>query len=103
MDDRKIEELLLKLLEDMAILKEKMNGLEEIKEAASMRQGKIEKLEMATERQEKQIAALEHRNNELEAFVRGNVVDSRKTQTSILVSIVMAILSVALTFIFNLL
>lgn len=103
MDDRKIEELLLKLLEDMAILKEKMNGLEEIKEAASIRQGKIEKIEMATERQEKQIAALEHRNNELEAFVRGNVVDSRKTQTSILVSIVMAILSVALTFIFNLL
>ena len=48
------------------------------------------------ERHEKQIQTLENRANTLEKFVRDNMTD-RKTQTSVFISIGIAIFSTVLT------
>lgn len=93
MNEDKTQELLLKLIEDMAVVKAKLDVVEEIKIDAKEANSKIEKLEMQNERQEKQLASLENRANTLEQFVRNNMNESKKTQTSVFISIGIALFS----------
>ena len=93
MNEDKTQELLLKLIEDMAVVKSKLDVVEEIKIDAKEANSKIEKLEMQNERQEKQLVSLENRANTLEQFVRNNMNESRKTQTSVFISIGIALCS----------
>ena len=93
MNEDKTQELLLKLIEDMAVVKSKLDVVEEIKIDAKEANSKIEKLEMQNERQEKQLVSLENRANTLEQFVRNNMNESRKTQTSVFISIGIALFS----------
>ena len=93
MNEDKTQELLLKLIEDMAVVKAKLDVVEEIKIDAKEANSKIEKLEMQNERQEKQLTSLENRANTLEQFVRNNMNESKKTQTSVFISIGMALFS----------
>lgn len=93
MNEDKTQELLLKLIEDMAVVKSKLDVVEEIKIDAKEANSKIEKLEMQNERQEKQLTSLENRANTLEQFVRNNMNESKKTQTSVFISIGIALFS----------
>ena len=101
MNEDKTQELLLKLIEDMAVVKAKLDVVEEIKIDAKESNSKIEKLEMQNERHEKQLKALENRANRLEEFVRNNMNESKKTQTSVFISVGVALFSAVLSFVFG--
>ena len=103
MENDKIQELLLQLLQDMAIVKEKLNSIEEIKIDAKTVSNRVDKLEAHCERHDKQLSQLENRANTLEQFVRNNLNDSKKQQTSVFISVGLAILGAVLSFIFNML
>lgn len=96
MDDNKVQELLLKLIEDMAYVKAKLDNIDEQK-----LNNRIEKIEMITERQEKQISSLENRSNILEQFVRDNMVESKKEKNNIMLSIGIAVFSAVLSLLFR--
>ena len=97
MNEDKTQELLLKLIEDMAVVRAKLDVVEEIKIDAKEANSKIEKLEMQNERHEKQLTSLENRANTLEQFVRNNMNESKKTQTSVFISIGIALFSTILS------
>lgn len=101
MNEDKTQELLLRLIEDMAVVKAKLDTLEEIKIGAKESNIKIEKLEMQNERHEKQLKTLENRANTLEQFVREGLKDTKKTQTSVLISIGVALFSAILSFVLS--
>lgn len=99
MNEEKIQELLLRLLEDMAIVKSKLDLVEEIKVDAKETNAKIERLEMQNERHEKQLNSLENRANTLEQFVRDNMSDAKKQQLNVFVSMGLAVFSAVISFI----
>jgi DNA repair exonuclease SbcCD ATPase subunit len=101
MNEDKTQELLLRLIEDMAVVKAKLDTLEEIKIGAKESNIKIEKLEMQNERHEKQLKTLENRANTLEQFVREGLKDTKKTQTSVFISIGVALFSAILSFVLS--
>jgi len=98
--DEKTQELLLRLLEDMAVVKSKLDIIEEMRLDAKVLGGKIEKLEMQNERHEKSIASLENRSSTMEQFVRNGMADSKRQQTSVFISMGMAVFSALISFIF---
>lgn len=102
METDKILELLMELSKDMAVVKSKLDNLEEMKLDAKEVNNKIEKIEMQNERHEKAIKSLENRQSAMEQFTRNNMTDTRKQQTSIFISIGLALFSAILTFVFNL-
>ena len=101
MNEDKMYEMLMSIMQDLAVVKSKLDTLEEIKIDAKTSNAKIEKLENITERQEKQISSLENRNNAMEQFVRNSMAESKKTQTSAIISIGIAIFSAFISFIFG--
>jgi biopolymer transport protein ExbB/TolQ len=103
MENDKIQELLLQLLQDMAIVKEKLNSIEEIKIDAKTVSNRVDKLEAHCERHDKQLSQLENRANTLEQFVRNNLSDSKKQQTSVFISMGLAIFGAILSFVFSML
>ena len=102
MNEDKLYEMLMSIMQDLAVVKSKLDTLEEIKMDAKASNAKIEKLENITERQEKQILTLENRNNTLEQFVRDSVVDSKKEKNGVMLSIGIAVLSAMLSLLFGL-
>ena len=101
MNEDKMYEMLMSIMQDLAVVKSKLDTLEEIKIDAKTSNAKIERLENITERQEKQISALENRSNILEQFVRDNMVESKKEKNSIMLSIGIAVLSAILSVLFR--
>ena len=102
MNEDKMYEMLMSIMQDLAVVKSKLDTLEEIKIDAKTSNAKIEKLENITERQEKQISALENRSNTLERFVRDNMVESKKEKNGVMLSIGIAVLSATLSLLFGL-
>ena len=102
MNEDKMYEMLMSIMQDLAVVKSKLDTLEEIKIDAKTSNAKIEKLENITERQEKQISTLENRNNTLEQFVRDSVVESNKEKYGVMLSIGIAVLSATLSLLFGL-
>ena len=103
MNEDKMYEMFMSIMQDLAVVKAKLDTLEEIKIDAKASNAKIEKLENITERQEKQISSLENRNNTLEQFVRDSMVESKKEKNGVMLSIGIAILSATLSLLFGLL
>ena len=101
MDEKETQQLLLRLLEDMAVVKAKLDVIEEIKTDTKGLNARIEKIEMTNERHEKTIQSLEKRNSIREEFTRNNMNDSRKQQTGVLISMGLAVFSAILTLIIN--
>ena len=101
MDEKETQQLLLRLLEDMAVVKAKLDVIEEIKTDTKGLNARIEKIEMTNERHEKTIQSLEKRNNIMEEFTRNNMNDSRKQQTGVFISMGLAVFSAILTLIIN--
>ena len=97
MDNDRIEDLLLKLLEKMAKVEAKLDNIE-----TQNLSGRIDSLEAQTREQERVIKGLESRNNATELFIRDSLVDNNKTNKTLWVSIGLAVFSVVLTIISNL-
>lgn len=92
MQENKIEDLLLKLIEDVAWIKAKISNIEE-QDLGS----RIDHLEAQNKEHDHAIKALENRNNKMEEFTRNNIIDAKKTQTSVMVSVGVAVLSAILS------
>ena len=101
MDEKETQQLLLRLLEDMAVVKAKLDVIEEIKTDTKGLNTRIEKIEMTNERHEKTIQSLEKRNSIMEEFTRNNMNDSKKRQTGVFISMGLAVFSAILTLIIN--
>ena len=98
MDDNKIQDLLLQLLSDMSYVKAKLDSLDEQKIGA-----RIDAVESECREHDRMIKSLEHRNNKMEEYVRNEMSNSKKQQTSVFISIGLAIFSAALSLIINML
>ena len=98
MGDEKIQELLLQLVQDMSFVKAKLSSIEEQKLSA-----RIDSLEAQNREHERTIKSLEKRSDTMEQFVRGNMQESKKQQTSIFLSIGLAIFSAIVSIVINLL
>ena len=96
MDNNKIQELLLQLVQDMSFVKAKLSNIEEQKLSA-----RIDSLEAQNREHDKTIKSLEKRNDTMEEFVRENMQDSKKQQISVFVSMGLAVFSAVLTMIIN--
>ena len=97
MDNEKIQELLLQLVQDMSFVKAKLSNIEEQKLSS-----RIDNLEAKCREHDKAIKSLEHRNDTMEQFVRNQMQDTRKTQTSIFISLGLAIFSAILSVVVSL-
>ena len=98
MDNEKIQELLLQILQDMSYVKAKLSNIEEQRLAA-----RIDQLEAQNREHDKTIKSLENRSSTMEQFVRNNMQDSKKQQTSVFISMGLAVFSAIVSLIFNLL
>lgn len=96
MDNNKIQELLLQLVQDMSFVKAKLSNIEEQKLSA-----RIDSLEAQNREHDKTIKSLEKRNDTMEQFVRENMQDSKKQQISVFVSMGLAVFSAVLTMVIN--
>lgn len=99
MDNDRIETLLLKLLEDMAVVKSRLDSIEEIKLDAKELASKVDKIESEQSTHHKQLQTLEKRQNTLEAFIRNEMTDSQKQSKTITVSVGIAVMSAIITLI----
>ena len=98
MGDDKIQELLLQLVQDMSFVKAKLSNIEEQKLSA-----RIDSLESQNREHDKTIKSLEKRNDRMEEFVRGNMQDGKRQQTSVFISMGIAVFSAILSMLINLL
>ena len=103
MDETKLYDMLMIIMQKLAVLEAKIDSIEEIKIDAKTVSNRVDKLEAHCERHDKQLSQLENRANTLEQFVRNNLNDSKKQQTSVFISMGLAILGAVLSFIFNML
>ena len=97
MNDDKIESLLLRLLEDMAYVKSKLESIEDQKFGS-----RIDAIEAQNREHDHTIKSLENRANKIEEFTRNSMIDTRKQQTSVFISLGMAVFSAILSLIMNL-
>ena len=97
MGNDRIEELLLQLIQDMAEVKAKFNNMEEQKLSS-----RIDLLEAQTREQERVIKTLEKRELTLEEFIRNNMNETNKSNKAVWVSVGIAFLTAALSFLINL-
>ena len=97
MDDNRVEELLLQLIQDMAEVKAKLNNIDEQKLS-----NRVDLLEAQTREQERVIKSLENRELTLEEFIRNNMNEANKSNKAVWTSIGIAFLTAALSFLINL-
>ena len=97
MGNDRIEELLLQLIQDMAEVKSKLNNIDEQKLSS-----RVDLLEAQTREQERIIKTLEKREATLEDFIRDNMNEANKSNKTVWVSIGIAFLTAALSFLINL-
>ena len=98
MDDNKIQELLLQLVQDMSFVKAKLSNIEEQKLSS-----RIDNLEAQNREHDRTIKSLEKRNDTMEQFVRGNMQASKKQQTGVFISMGLAVFSAIISMLINLL
>lgn len=98
MGDDKVQELLLKLLEDMSYVKAKLDSID-----AQKLSSRVDLLEAQSREQDRVIKQLENRNSTLEEFIRTNMNDNNKSNKALWTSIGLAIFSVILNIFVNLL
>ena len=96
MDNEKIQELLLQILQDMSYVKAKLSNIEEQRLAA-----RIDQLEAQNREHDKTIKSLENRNSTMEQFVRNNMNDSKKQQTAVFISMGLAVFGSIVSVLFS--
>ena len=97
MDDNRVEELLLQLIQDMAEVKAKLNNIDGQKLS-----NRVDLLEAQTREQERVIKSLENRELTLEEFIRNNMNEANKSNKAVWASVGLAFLTAALSFFINL-
>ena len=102
MDDKKIESLLLKLIEDMAVVKNKLELLEEIKEEQKEVLKKVDKLEDKVASHKVRVDTIEKRVDKIESYLEDRIIDSDKNHKSIVASVVICIITACINIIFSL-
>ena len=102
MDDKKIESLLLKLLEDMAVVKNKLELLEEIKEEQKEVLKKVDKLEDKVASHKVRVDTIERRVDKIEKYLEDKVMSTEKNHKSIMVSVIVCIITSCINIIFSL-
>lgn len=98
MSDEKVQELLLKLIEDVATINAKLDSINEQRLAS-----RLDLIEAQTREQERVIKGLENRNNKLEDYVRNTLVEHEKANKGLWTSLGLAMFSIILTVITNIL
>ena len=79
MDD-KTQDLLLQLLQDIAVVKAKLSVIEEMKLDAKNIGTRVDHLEAQNREHDKTIRSLENRASTMEQFTRKNMQDAKKQQ-----------------------
>lgn len=102
MDD-KTQDLLLQLLQDIAVIKSKLDTIEEIKLDAKSLNNRVDQLEAQNREHDKTIKSLENRANTMEQFTRNNMADAKKQQTGVFISMGLAIFSSIISIVIGLL
>ena len=102
MDNDRIETLLLKLVEDVAQIKVKLDTIEDIKLNAKLLTERVDKLESNQTTHDKTIRSLEKRQEAIETFIRSEMSESIKGKKSIIISVGVAVFSAILSVIVNL-
>ena len=102
MDNDRIETLLLKLVEDVAQIKVKLDTIEDIKLNAKLLTERVDKLESNQTTHDKTIRSLEKRQEAIETFIRSEMSESIKGKKSIMISVGIAVFSAILSIIVNL-
>lgn len=102
MDD-KTQDLLLQLLQDIAVIKSKLDTIEEIKLDAKTLNNRVDNLEAQNREHDKTIKSLENRANTMEQFTRNNMADAKKQQTGVFISMGLAIFSSIISIVIGLL
>lgn len=97
METNKIEDLLLRLIEDVSYIKAKLDNIEEQNLGS-----RIDALEAQNKEHDRIIKSLEHRANTMEQFTRDNITDAKKQQTSVFISMGIALFSALCSVIMNL-
>ncbi len=92
MSDEKVQELLLKLIEDVATINAKLDSINEQRLAS-----RLDLIEAQTREQERVIKGLENRNSKLEEYVRNTLVQKDKDNKALWTAIGLAVFSVILT------
>jgi septal ring factor EnvC (AmiA/AmiB activator) len=100
MDNEKIMSMLLELLQKTAVIESKLNMIEELKINEKVLSDKIDRLENQNAEHDRVIKSLERRANVMEEWNREKMNDSRKQQTSVFISLGMAVFSALLSFVF---
>lgn len=103
MDDGKTQELLLQLLQDIAVIKAKLSSIEEIKLDAKTLGTRVDSLEAQNREHSKTIKSLENRANTMEQFTRSNMAEAKKQQTGVFISMGMALFSAVVSLVVGLL
>ena len=99
MDENKISDMLLVLMQDIAVIKAKLDSIEEIKLDTKSLGNRVDHLEAQNREHDRIIKSLENRANTMEKFTRDNMNDAKKQQTSVFISVGMAIFSAVLSLI----
>ena len=86
----------------MAIVKSKLEVLDELKIDSKNINARVDKIEAMNERHNDSIYKLEHRANVMEQYQRDKMVDSKKQMTSVYISMGMAVFGAILSVIMNL-
>lgn len=97
MDENKISDMLLVLMQDIAVIKAKLDAIEEIKLDTKTLNTRVDHLEAQNREHDRIIKSLENRANTMEKFTRDNMSDAKKQQTSVFISVGMAIFSAVLS------
>lgn len=92
MDD-KTQDLLLQLLQDIAVVKAKLSVIEEMKLDAKTLNTRVDHLEAQNREHDKTIRSLENRASTMEQFTRKNMQEAKKQQTGVFISMGVAVFS----------
>lgn len=98
MGDEKAMELLLQILQDMSFVKAKLESIDEQKITS-----RLDELEGSSKENSRIIAKLEKETEKTEDFIRDSLINSKHQQTTIFISLGLALFSAALSFVFGLL
>lgn len=99
MDENKISDMLLVLMQDIAVIKAKLESIEEIKLDTKAIGTRVDHLEAQNREHDRIIKSLERRSSTMEEFTRNNMNDSKKQQMSVFMSLGMAVFSAVLSLI----
>lgn len=103
MEESKTQDLLIQLMQDIAVIKAKLDVIEEIKIDAKTIGTRVDHLEAQNREHDKTLRSLEHRANEMEQFTRRNMTESKKQMSGVFISMGLAVLSAVLSIVAGLL